>query len=219
MEALAVTDGGEPSIIILNDVTMQKEAEAELDKNVKTLHRTLNGTIQVIALIVEIKDPYTAGHQQRVALLAEAIGKKLGILKERIETLQISGLIHDIGKIAMPTPKRIPTKMKGHVRVGYEILNEVGFPWPVAEIVYQHHERMDGSGYPRGLSGNDILLEARILGVADVVETMASHRPYRAAHGIPSILEEINREKGRLYDPEVVTACLDIFQAGEFRFE
>ncbi len=219
VKALSVTNGGESSIIILNDVTMQKEAEAELDKSIQTLHRTLNGIIQAIALIVEIKDPYTAGHQRRVALLAQAIGKKLGFSKERIETLRISGLIHDIGKMAMPTSKRISTKMEGHARVGYEILNEVAFPWPVAEIVYQHHERMDGSGYPRGLSGNDILLEARILNVADVVEVTASHRPYRAAHGIPSALEEINREKGRLYDTEVVTACLDIFESGAFRFE
>ncbi len=219
VKALSVTDGGESSIIILNDVTMQKEAEAELDKSIQTLHRTLNGIIQAIALIVEIKDPYTAGHQRRVALLAQAIGKKLGFSKERIETLRISGMIHDIGKMAMPTPKRVPSKMEGHARVGYEILNEVVFPWPVAEIVYQHHERMDGSGYPRGLSGNDILLEARILSVADVVEELARHRPYRAAHEIPSVLEEINREKGRLYDTKVVTACLDIFETGAFRFE
>ena len=211
------------------DVIRQKEeAKAELDKSVQMLHRTLNGTIQAITLIVETKDPYTAGHQRRVALLAQAIGKKLGLSEERIETLRISGLIHDIGKMAIPAailskPGTLNESefalIQRHAKVGYEILSEVAFSSPVAETVYQHHERMDGSGYPRGLSGNDILLESRILNVADVVEAMASHRPYRAAYGIPSALEEINREKGRLYDPEVVTACLDIFQGGEFCFE
>ena len=181
-----------------------------------------------MALIVEIKDPYTAGHQRRVASLAQAMGKKLGLSEERIETLRISGLIHDIGKMATPTAilsrpgvlnKNEFALIQGHAEVGYRILHEVAFPCPVAEIVYQHHERMDGSGYPRGLSGDDILLEARILSVADVVEAMASHRPYRAAHGISSAIEEIGRLKGRLYDEAVVEACLEIFQLGDFRFD
>jgi putative nucleotidyltransferase with HDIG domain/PAS domain S-box-containing protein len=211
-----------------DEIRQRKEAEAELDKSFQTLHRTLDGTIQAIILIVETKDPYTAGHQRRVAMLVEAIGKKLGLSKERIDTLRITGLIHDIGKMATPTailskPGTLSesefTLIKEHARVGYEILKKVAFPCPVAEIVYQHHERMDGSGYPRGLSGNDILLEARILGVADVVEAMSSHRPYRGALGISMAFEEIDRLKGRLYDPEVVLACLDLFQSGEFRFE
>jgi len=211
-----------------DEIRQREEAEAELKKSVLTLHRTLDGTIQAIALIVETKDPYTAGHQRRVALLVEAIGKKLGLSKERIETLRITGLIHDIGKMATPTAilskpgllnKNEFALIKEHSKVGYEILKKVAFPCPVAEIVYQHHERMDGSGYPRGLSGNDILLEARILSVADVVEAMSSHRPYRATLGVEVALEEIKRQKGMYYDPEVVMACLDIFQSGEFCFE
>ncbi|OQY46508.1 MAG: hypothetical protein B6240_07155 [Desulfobacteraceae bacterium 4572_87] len=211
-----------------DEIRQREEAKAKLDKSVQTLHRTFDGTIQAISLIVETKDPYTAGHQRRVALLVEAMGKQLGLSKDRIETLRITGLLHDIGKMASPTAilskpgvlsKNEFALIKEHARVGYRILKKVAFPCPVAEIVYQHHERMDGSGYPRGLSGKDILLEARILGVADVVEAMASHRPYRAALGISMALEEIKRQKGRYYDPEVVTACLDIFQSGEFCFE
>lgn len=211
-----------------DEIRQKEEAKAELDKSVQTLHRTLNGTIQAIALIVETKDPYTAGHQRRVAHLVEALGKKLGLSKDRIETLRITGLLHDIGKMATPTailskPGNLSESefalIKEHAKVGYEILRKVAFPCPVAEIVYQHHERMDGSGYPRGLKGDDILLEARILSVADVVEAMSSHRPYRASLGISTALEEIKEKKGTYYDPEVVTACLDIFQSGEFSFE
>ena len=211
-----------------NEISQKEKAKAELDKSVQELNRTLNGTIQAIAMIVEIKDPYTAGHQKRVALLAQAIGKKLGLSKETIETLRISGLIHDIGKMATPTAilskpgilsKNEFALIEGHAGVGSQILSEVAFPCPVAEIVYQHHERLDGSGYPRGLSGCDIRLEAGILAVADVVEAMSSHRPYRPAHGVPSALEEISRHKGTLYDPKVVTACLAVFQSGNSCFE
>jgi len=211
-----------------DEIRQKEEAKAELDKSVQTLHRTLNGTIQAIALIVETKDPYTAGHQRRVALLVEAMGKKLGLSRDRIETLRITGLLHDIGKMATPTsilskPGTLSESefalIKEHSKVGHEILKKVAFPCPVAEIVYQHHERMDGSGYPRGLKGDDILLEARILSVADVVEAMSSHRPYRASLGISMALEEIKGRKGTYYDPDVVMACLDIFQSGEFCFE
>jgi putative nucleotidyltransferase with HDIG domain/PAS domain S-box-containing protein len=210
-----------------DEIRQREEAQAELDKSNQVLQLTLNGTIQAIGLIVEIKDPYTAGHQKRVALLAQAIGKKLRLQKETIEALRVSGLIHDIGKMA--TPSAILSKpgvlgksefalIKGHPEVGYQILSEVAFPYPVAEIVYQHHERMNGCGYPRGLSGDDICLEARILGVADVVEAMASHRPYRPAHGIPTALEEIERQQGVLYDPEVVMACQEVFRSGNSCF-
>ncbi len=211
-----------------NEIREKEKAKAELDKSLEALSRTLSGTIQAMALIVEIKDPYTAGHQRRVSLLAQAMGRRLGLSQARIETLRISGLIHDIGKMA--TPSAILSKpgalninefalIQGHAQVGFQVLREVTFPSPVAEIVHQHHERMDGSGYPRGLSGNDLLLESRILAVADVVEAMASHRPYRAARGIPSALEEIERFKGSRYDPEVVKVCLDIFRSGGFQFE
>jgi putative nucleotidyltransferase with HDIG domain len=211
-----------------DEIRQKEEAKAELDKSNRMLQQTLKGTIQAIGLIVETKDPYTAAHQKRVALLAQAIGKKLGLPKETIEALRISGLIHDIGK--MSTPSAILSKpgglnenefalIKEHPGVGYQILSEVVFPFPVAEIVYQHHERMNGRGYPRGLSGDDIRLEARILGVADVVEAMASHRPYRAAHGIPMALEEIEQQQGALYDREAVMACQEVFRSGNTCFE
>ncbi len=211
-----------------DEIGLKEKAKAELDLSVQELNRTLNGTIQAIGLIVEIKDPYTAGHQKRVALLAQAMGKNLGLPKETIEALRISGLIHDIGKMATPTAilskpgvlgKSEFALIKGHPEVGYKILSEVAFLYPVAEIVYQHHERINGCGYPRGLSGDDICLEARILGVADVVEAMASHRPYRPAAGIPSALEEIEQQQGVLYDPEVVTACQAVFESGNSCFE
>jgi putative nucleotidyltransferase with HDIG domain/PAS domain S-box-containing protein len=211
-----------------DEIRQRKEAKVELDKSVEMLHQTLDGTIQAIALIVERKDPYTAGHQRRVALLMMAIGKKLGLSKGRVEALRTTGLIHDIGKMAIPTailskPGSLNESefalIKEHSKVGYEILKKVTFPCPVAEIVFQHHERMDGSGYPRGLSGDKILLEARILSVADVVEAMSSHRPYRPALGISMALDEIKQQKGKYYDSEVVMACLDIFHSGDFSFE
>ena len=208
---------------------MEKErAKADLDDSISKLNRTLNGTIQAIALIVERKDPYTAGHQRRVSTLAQAIAVKMGLSDEQIECIRISSLIHDIGKMAIPTAilskpgildKEEFALIKKHPRIGYEILKEVEFPWPVAQIVHQHHERLDGSGYPQGLSGYEILLEARILCVADVVEAMASHRPYRAALGIPMALDEINRQKGIFYDPEVVNVCSLIFEESDFCFE
>ena len=176
---------------------------------------------------VSIRDPYTAGHQRRVTKLACAIAKEIGLTKEQIEGLRVAAIIHDIGKINIASeilskPGRL-TKLefemiKTHPQTGYEILKEIEFPWPVAQIVLQHHERMNGSGYPQGLSGKDILIEARILGVADVVEAMASYRPYRPALGIDKALEEILNNKGVLYDPDVVDACLKVFTEKGFKF-
>ncbi len=214
--------------IAQQEIAKKERAKADLDDSVRKLNRILNGTIQAIALIVERKDPYTAGHQRRVSVLAQAIAEKMGLSEEQIEGIRISSLIHDIGKMAIPAAilskpgildKEEFALIKKHPRVGYEILKEVEFPWPVSQIVYQHHERLDGSGYPQGLSGDEILLEARILCVADVVEAMASHRPYRAALGIPVALEEINRQKGIFYDPEVVDVCSLIFEESDFCFE
>jgi len=210
------------------EIRDRETAEKDLSSNVKKLQKTLDGTIQAIALIAERRDPYTAGHQRRVADLAQAISREMGLSEDQIEGIRVSGLVHDIGKMA--TPGEILSKpgtleqdefalIKKHPQVGYDILKEIEFPWPIAKIVFQHHERMDGSGYPQGLSGEEILIEARILCVSDVVEAMASHRPYRPALGIPRALDEINRKKGELYDPEIVKACLKLFGDKTFRFE
>ena len=192
------------------------------------LRRAMEGTLEAMASIVEIRDPFTAGHQQRVAKLASAIAEEKGLPKEQIEGIRVAGLVHDIGKIYVPVsilskPGKLDEHefemLKAHPEVGYKILKKIKFPWPIAQIVLEHHERIDGSGYPQGLSDESILLEARILGVADVVEAMASHRPYRPALGIDKALEEISRNKGILYDPDVVNACIKLFSERGFKFE
>jgi PAS domain S-box-containing protein len=211
------------------EITERKKAEEELKQSLVKLQKTLEGTIHALASAVEMRDPYTAGHQRRVTQLACAIAQEMGLPEEQIEGIHMAGQIHDIGKINVPA--EILSKpgtlnglefglIKTHPLVGHDILNgSLEFPWPVAQIVLQHHERMDGSGYPQGLSGEEILLEARILAVADVVEAMASHRPYRSARGIDEALEEISRNRGILYDPEVVDACLKLFTEKGFAFE
>jgi len=204
------------------------ERTERLQDTLENLRKAMGGTIQVISSTVEMRDPYTAGHQQRVTTLACTIATEMGLPEDRIEGLRMAGIIHDLGKIAVPAeilskPGEITEAefgiIKSHPQVGNDILKDIEFPWPIAQIVYQHHERMDGSGYPQGLSGEDILMEARILAVADIVEAMASHRPYRPALGIDVALEEISENKGVLYDPEVVDACLKIFREKNFRFE
>lgn len=191
------------------------------------LKKTLEDTIRVVGLTTEMRDPYTARHQERVTELACAIAREMGIPDGQIEGIHAAGLMHDIGKIAIPAEILTkPTKLtpleysliKTHPQQAYDILKGIDFPWPIAEIVLQHHERLDGSGYPNGLKSDEILLEARILGVADVVEAMASHRPYRAALGLDAALDEIKKGKGRLYDPDMVDACLTVFEEG-FSFE
>jgi len=188
--------------------------------------RMLEQTIQAIALTIEKRDPYTAGHQLRVSHLATAMGRELGLPAERLEGLRLGGMIHDIGKIYLPAeilsrPGRLSETefalVKTHSEVGSDIVRTVDFPWPVAEMILQHHERQDGSGYPNGLGGNQVLLEAQILAVADVVEAMASHRPYRAALGIEKALDEIRRGAGRLYDEGIVGVCLRLFEEGDYR--
>jgi putative nucleotidyltransferase with HDIG domain len=178
-----------------------------------------------MARAVETRDPYTAGHQKQVAGLSCAIARELGLSESHVEGIRVAGIIHDIGKISVPSKVLAkPAKLtelefgivKTHPEVGYEILKSIEFPWPIAQMVLQHHERMNGSGYPQGLSGKDILLEARILCVADVVEAMASHRPYRAGLGIESALEEILQNKGTLYDPDVVATCVRLFKEKGF---
>ena len=187
-----------------------KEKTDGLQQSTERLQKILAGTIRALATTVETRDPYTAGHQQRVSKLACAIAENIELSKEQVEGVRLAGIVHDIGKISIPAeilsaPRRLTdvefALIKSHARIGHEILRDIDFSAPVAEIVLQHHERMDGSGYPRGLKGDEILLEARIMAVADVVEAMASHRPYRPALGIDKALEEIskNKEIGRAH--------------------
>jgi putative nucleotidyltransferase with HDIG domain len=202
--------------------------EAELKQTLENLRKAIGATIQVIASTVEARDPYTAGHQIRTADLARAIATEMGLPQEKIEGIRMAGSIHDIGKISIPAEiLSKPTKLseiefsliKEHARKGFEMLKDVESPWPLAEIVRQHHERMNGSGYPRNLKGDEIMIEARILTVADVVEAMASHRPYRPGLGIDAALEEIEKNKGIFYDKTVADACLRLFQAKGFKLE
>jgi len=201
--------------------TERKWAEGKLKQKLRgtELRRSLKGTIHALASAVEMKDPYTAGHQRRVAGLACTIAREMSLSGEKIAGICMAGMVHDVGKINVPAEVLSkPSQLTGtefdlikmHPQDGYNVLKEIEFPWPVAQIVLQHHERMDGSGYPQGLKGDDILLEARILAVADVVEAMSSHRPYRPALGIDKAMEEIRKNKGKLYDPDVVASCLRV---------
>ena len=212
----------------IRDTTEQERSQKALRDSHRKLRRTLESLARSMELAIELRDPYTARHQSRVARLSVAIARELGLSENQIEGLKYAALLHDIGKLSVPTQiLSKPTKLseeefaliRSHSRKGYDILKQVDFPWPVAEIVYQHHERLDGSGYPRGLSGDQILLEARILAVADVVDAMVSHRPYRPALGLDKALEEIASGKGRLYDPDVADACIRLFREKGFSFE
>ena len=212
---------------IIEDITGRKQAENELRQASNKIRQALGSIVKVVTATVEMKDPYTAGHQRRVADLARAIATEMRLSKDQIEGIRIAGTIHDLGKLFIPgeilcKPGKLNeyefSLIRLHCQVGFDILKDIEFPWPIAQIVHQHHERMDGSGYPQGLKGEQILIEARILGVADVVEAMSSHRPYRPALGIDKALEEISREKGILYDPAVVDTCLKICSDHKFKF-
>lgn len=207
---------------------MVAERTENLQKTLEKLQGTLDGVIRAMALTIEKRDPYTAGHQERVAHLACAMARTMSLPDEQVKGLEMASHIHDIGKIRVPSeilskPGQLSDiefeLIKTHPRIGYEILRPIDFPWPVAEIIYQHHEKLDGSGYPRGLAGNEILLEAKILSVADVVEAMAFHRPYRAALGIDKALGEIVKNQKRFFEPEAVKACLAVFKGKQYRFE
>ena len=248
------------------DIVRRESAEAEVQSTLAKLRSAMGGIVQAVALTVERRDPYTAGHQRRVSDLARGLAVEMALSGHQIDGIRIAGLIHDLGKICVPAeilseslrpkvgasreggfarylnlipshssptrsrgilrPSRKPgqlseiehTLIKDHPQVGYEILKEIEFPWPVAQIVLQHHERIDGSGYPVGLSGDDIMIEAKTLAVADVVEAMASHRPYRPTLGRDMALEEISQNKGVLYDPDVVDACMKLLQEKDFQF-
>ncbi len=213
---------------IYRDITETQKLEEKLQESLSGMRKAFDGIIQVLSTISEKRDPYTAGHQTRVADLTRAIAQDMGLSAERVEGVRLAGTIHDIGKVSVPAeilskPARLTNiefdMVKSHPQVGYEILHDVDFSWPLAEMVLEHHERMDGSGYPKGLKGEAILLEARILAVADVVEAMASHRPYRPALGIEAALEEIEKNRGILYDSSVVSACLGLFREKRFAFK
>lgn len=209
------------------DITKRKQVEEKIRQSDKKLQRTSKGVIHMLASTIKTRDFYLAAHQQRVTNLACAIAKELGFSKEKINGIHMAGIIHDLGKIGIPneilTKNSRLTKsefniIKCHSRIGYRILKTIEFPWPVAQVVLQHHERINGSGYPQGLSGKNILIEAKILAVADVVEAISSHRPYRPPLGIDKALEEISKNKGILYDPEVVDACIKLFKEKRFKF-
>lgn len=213
---------------ISRDITERKRGEERLKETLQRLRLAIMSTIRVIGMMVEARDPYTAGHQQRTTVLAEAIAVEMGLSPEKIEGLRMAGHVHDVGKISVPAeilskPTRLTPGefklVKTHAQKGHDILKDVEFPWPLAEIVYQHHERFDGSGYPRGLKGAEILIEARILAVSDTVEAMSSNRPYRPSPGLGVALEEIEKNKGVLFDADVAAACLKVFKEKGFRFE
>jgi PAS domain S-box-containing protein len=205
---------------LLLDITERKNAAASVSA-------ALQKTVHVLSAALEARDPYTAGHEQRVAEVSELIGRKIGLDKHQLEGLQLAATIHDVGKIRVPAeilskPTRLtPAEfelIKEHSAVGANLLTGIDFEWPISDIVRQHHERLDGTGYPDGLAGENILIEARILGVADTLEAMANHRPYRPGLGIKAAASEIRRGAGTLYDPTIVKACLALVKSGEIAF-
>jgi PAS domain S-box-containing protein/putative nucleotidyltransferase with HDIG domain len=216
------------SVFIFRDIRGRKKSEVEIRESWVRLQKALAGTVQAMGLTIEMRDPYTAGHQRRVSKLSCVIAEDMGFEAPRVEGVRMAGDIHDIGKIYVPAeilskPGQLSqiefSIIRTHSQVGYDILKNIEFPWPIARIIYQHHERLDGSGYPNNLRGEEILLEARIIAVADVVEAMSSHRPYRPSHGVEKALEEIERNRGVLYDAAVVDACLRRFKEKGFSFE
>ncbi len=212
---------------LIKEIKFREKVEKELlSTNVK-LNKLLNDTVTGLVSAIEYRDPYTAGHQRRVTQLAVAIAQKMGLSKDELDCIRIASMIHDIGKINIPVeilskPGSINQYelelMQNHPQAGYDILKEIDFPWPVAKTVLQHHERLDGSGYPNKLKGDDILLEARVIYVADVVEAMSSHRPYRPALGIIKALEELEKNKGILYNENIVDTCIKLFREDKFVF-
>lgn len=209
----------------INTIRLRKR----LQENNKNLNKAINDIINVLSRVVESRDPYTAGHQKRVAKLSVAIARKMGLSEDKVKMIELGALVHDIGKISVPIeilvkPGKITENefnlIKEHPLTGYNLLKNLIYPLDmISQIALQHHERIDGSGYPQGLKGNKILLEARIVAVADVVESMCNHRPYRPALGIEKALEEISSKKGKLYDPKVVDACIKVFKEDGFNFD
>ncbi|ATX78763.1 HDIG domain-containing protein [Mariprofundus aestuarium] len=219
---------GFSKVVVFHDITQQKQAFGMLEESKSRLRSALRGTVQVVSKAVEARDPYTSGHQLRVSSLSRAIAQEMGWNDEQVEGVRLGAIVHDIGKIQVPAeilskPTKLTTAeyelVRCHAEAGFEILKDVEFPWPVANIAYQHHERLDGSGYPQGLKGDEICPEAKIVAVADVVEAMSSHRPYRAGLGLEVALGEIAINRGRFYDLAAVDACLKIFKDGSYSLE
>lgn len=215
------------TVLVFRDVSRRKRVEQALRDSVDRLRRTLEETVNALTVTSEKRDPFTAGHQERVSRLAVALARELGVSEEELEGIRVAGLVHDIGKIHVPAEILAKADVlsdvemgivRDHSLVGHEILKDIPFPWPVARMVLEHHERLDGSGYPSGLSGDATLLGSRILAVADVVEAMNAHRPYRASHGLLPSLRELRDGRGVRYDPRVVDACLGLFERDAFRF-
>ena len=203
------------------------QLEKELKQVYKKLQKIIEGTANIITKVVETRDPYSIGHQQRVSKLATAIAQEIRLPRDKIEGTKIASLVHDIGKVNLPTeiiskPSKLVevefNLIKNYPKVGYDILRKVDFPWPIAEIVLQHQEKIDGSGYPGGLKGDEICIEAKILGVANVVEAMSSYKSYRPALSIDEALAEISNNKNTLFDPEVVDTCIKLFREKDFKF-
>jgi len=210
------------------DITEIRQIQKELQQSYEKLQKTMKDAINTIGKIAESRDPYTAGHQLKVSELATVIAREMKLPPDKIEGIRVAGLVHDIGKNGLPAeilskPTRLTdiefSLIKGHSQIGHDILKSIDFSYPIANIVLQHHERLDGSGYPNKLKGDEIMLEAKIIGVADVVEAMSSHRPYRPAKGVDKALEEITKNRGILYDPKVVDACLKLFKEKGFKFK
>lgn len=224
---LELSDDLAYGIISIRSRVEREAMSGELKDSVNKLRSALEGTVHVVASTVEVRDPYTAGHQRRVAALARAIAEDMGLSENIANGVFMAGVVHDLGKIYVPAeilskPNRLNdiefSLIKTHPQVGYDLLKTIEFPWPIAQIVYQHHERIDGEGYPQGLRADEILLEAKIICVADVVEAIASHRPYRPSRGMEKALGEIQKNKGTLYEPEVVESCVKLFREEGFTF-
>ena len=207
----------------MKNINKNEKSLDQYDRIPKLVYQVMDAVLKVF----QLKDPYTAAHQKKVALLSSAIAKEMNLSEGQIESIYIAAMIHDIGKISVPSeilskPDSINeaeyTLIKNHPEIAFETLKDIESPWQTTEIIIQHHERLDGSGYPFGLTNEDIIVEAKILGVADVIEAMSSHRPYRPSLGIDHALEEIVKNKGKLYDPKVVDACVSVFNEKNFNF-
>ena len=207
---------------------MCNQLEKELKQSDKRLQKIIEDIADIITKVIELRDPYSIGHLQRVSKLAMAIAQEMKLPQDKIEGIKIASLVHDIGKVNLPSEiVRKPGKLievefnliKSHPKISYDLLKRIDFPWPIAEIIFQHQEKINGSGYPRGLKGDEICIEAKILGVANVVEAMSSYRSYRPALIIDEALNEIDKNKNIIFDPEVVDACIKLFKEKGFKFE
>lgn len=210
---------------VMTDITEQKAAEELTRRHIESIEQSVMSTVMMTMQIMDYRDPYTAGHERRVGELSATLGRAIGLDENRCKGLKVAGFLHDIGKVTIPVemlskPVALSALerelLKQHAEAGYKILKNVVFPWPIANCAHQHHERLDGSGYPQGLVGSDIILEARILSVADVIEAMASHRPYRPSLGLDRALAEIERGRGTAYDPDIADAALHLFRNTDY---